>query len=925
MAADMQKARELFLHAVGKLPAEQWESYIAQACGGDVELRRQAEHLLEVHRKSGSFLEQPAAKLWEAEAFESAPAGAMTTDRPAEAPSPVIGPYKLLQQIGEGGMGAVWMAEQEHPVRRKVALKIIKPGMDSRQVIARFEAERQALALMDHLNIARVLDAGTTETGRPYFVMELIHGIPITKYCDGNHLTLRERLELFVPVCQAIQHAHQKGIIHRDVKPSNVLVTLYDGKPVPKVIDFGVAKAVEQRLTEQTLFTQYGAIIGTFEYMSPEQAEMSALGVDTRSDIFSLGVLLYELVTGTTPLERRRLQTASYEEIVRMIREEEPARPSTRLSHSKTLPAVAAARKMEAVKLTKLVRGELDWIVMKCLEKDRNRRYETATGLARDIERFLNDEPVQACPPSNWYRLRKIARRNKAALAIASSITAALLLGIIGLAIANYRIAQQRDLAQREHELAEVNLQKARMAVDDYLTTVSENTLLKSSLPGLQPLRKELLQTALRYYEGFVREHQEDPTLRFDLATATFRVGVITAEIDSHENGLKYLVHARELLGEMADADPSRLDYRRELGRCQVHIGYVTGFSRPLDAVPSYEQGINALEAVAPNNPTDDRLLSDLAFGHYHLSVALTYLGKYGEARQHTLRTIQLWQELSDRNRSEPRYRSELARSLTSLAYIQFHEHQLHEALENVQKSEAIEQALVREHPWDASVRRNLSLSLAGQGTILRSMGRQTESLARLREASEIMHKVSTDNPLDIDLQRQASRRFAEYAQTLVDANRLEPGEQALAGAQEHAEAVVKKNPKDFESQSALSSVHRNRGKILGKKNKPSEALRELLEAVVIDEQLAPIRAIGRYDLACSLALCCAMTGKMGVQDEAEHYAQRALTELRRAWEQGWKDIGGIDKDPDLDALRSQADFQAFMKSLPRNTSNAGR
>src|SRR5439155_6784077 len=329
-----------------------------------------------------SFLESPAA----------GPAGTIDTPAPAERPGTVTGPYELLQQIGEGGMGTVFMAEQTQPVQRKVALKIIKPGMDSRQVIARFEAERQALALMDHVNIARVFDAGAIGveprtqrsgvsgppepltdvrgSGRPYFVMELVHGVPITKYCDDNQLTPRERLELFVPVCQAIQHAHQKGIIHRDIKPSNVMITLYDGKPVPKVIDFGVAKATEQRLTVRTLFTQYGTMVGTLEYMSPEQAELSALGADTRSDIFSLGVLLYELLTGSTPLSHKRLKEAAFGEVLRMIREEEAPKPSTRLSDSgEALASISANRHMEPAKLTKLVRGELDWIVMKCLEK----------------------------------------------------------------------------------------------------------------------------------------------------------------------------------------------------------------------------------------------------------------------------------------------------------------------------------------------------------------------------------------------------------------------------------------------------------------------------------------------------------------------------------------------------------------------------
>src|SRR5688572_16115840 len=321
MTIDLAKAKAIFLQAAEQSSSAARQALLTKACGDDAELRQHVEVLLAAHEQAGSFLEQGAL------------AREATLDQtPLERPGTQIGPYKLLQQIGEGGMGTVYMAEQSHPVQRKVALKVIKAGMDSRQVVARFEAERQALAMMDHVNIARVLDAGATESGRPYFVMELVHGVPITKYCDDNHLTPRQRLELFVPVCQAIQHAHQKGIIHRDIKPSNVMVTLYDGKPVPKVIDFGVAKATEQKLTERTLFTQYGTMVGTLEYMSPEQAEMSALGVDTRSDIYSLGVLLYELLTGSTPLTGKRMKEAAYGEILRMIKEEEPPKPSTRLS-----------------------------------------------------------------------------------------------------------------------------------------------------------------------------------------------------------------------------------------------------------------------------------------------------------------------------------------------------------------------------------------------------------------------------------------------------------------------------------------------------------------------------------------------------------------------------------------------------------------
>lgn len=447
----------IFAAAVA-LPADQRAPYLDAVCGSDAAQRNRVDGLLRSHEEAGSFLEKaPAGE--RTEAASDVPQGRFLSGKDlatvsSEGPGTRIGPYKLLQQIGEGGMGVVYMAEQEQPVRRKVALKVIKPGMDSKQVVARFEAERQALAMMDHQNIAKVYDAGTTDSGRPYFVMELVHGVPITQFCDQNKLTPRERLELFVPVCQAIQHAHQKGVIHRDVKPSNVLVTMYDDRPVPKVIDFGVAKAVEQRLTERTMFTQFGTLVGTFEYMSPEQAEMNAFGVDTRSDIYSLGVILYELLTGTTPLERQRLREAALNELVRLIREEEPPRPSARLSSSGNLPKIAAARKTEPARLSRLVRGEIDWIVMKCLEKDRSRRYDTANGLARDLERYLADEPVEAGPPSAGYRLRKYARKHRRLLTTAAAFGLLLLIGVVLSTWQAVRAMQAETLARSEAQRA---------------------------------------------------------------------------------------------------------------------------------------------------------------------------------------------------------------------------------------------------------------------------------------------------------------------------------------------------------------------------------------------------------------------------------------------------------------------------------------
>jgi eukaryotic-like serine/threonine-protein kinase len=519
------RERELFLAALEQPTPTERAAYLESACAGDHTLRRRVEELLGEEEKVGGFLERPAlsepARPGAAFGGSAAgPGGTAVLGFVSEKPGDRIGRYKLLQQIGEGGCGVVYMAEQEEPVRRRVALKVIKLGMDTKTVIARFEAERQALAMMEHPNIAKVLDGGATETGRPFFVMELVRGVKITDYCDQNHLPPRERLALFIEVCQAIQHAHQKGIIHRDIKPSNILVTLHDGVPVPKVIDFGIAKATEQRLTAKTLFTEFTAFIGTPAYMSPEQAEMSGLDIDTRSDIYSLGVLLYELLTGKTPFDAQALLEAGLDECRRTIREKEPIRPSTRLETmiAAELTTTAQERHTEAPKLIHLLRGDLDWVVMKCLEKDRARRYDTATGLATDVQRYLTDEPVLARPPSNLYRLQKLLHRHRGVVAATAAIAATLLVGAgvsawqavrATRAEHNAFAAQQKEsLLRRQAELETERAERAkRLAhLNEYVADI--NLAQKNLTDGnygkaMQLLNKHLPQPGEPDLRGF--------------------------------------------------------------------------------------------------------------------------------------------------------------------------------------------------------------------------------------------------------------------------------------------------------------------------------------------------------------------------------------------------------------------------------------
>jgi hypothetical protein len=489
-----------------RLPAQERAAFLDKACAGDAALRQRVEELLQASDEAGAFLQSPAA---------FPPSGTVPAI-PAEKPGDRIGRYKLLQQIGEGGCGVVYMAEQEEPVHRRVALKVIKLGMDTKQVIARFEAERQAVALMDHPNIAKVLDVGATDTGRPYFVMELVRGIKITDYCDQNNLSTRERLDLFIQVCRAVQHAHQKGVIHRDIKPSNILVTVNDGVPVPKVIDFGIARATQGRLTDKTLFTAFEQFIGTPACMSPEQAVMTSLDIDTRSDIYSLGVLLYELLTGKTPFDANELLQSGLDAMRRTICEIEPPKPSTRLTQELVSKSEIGNRELEIKETIHLVRGDLDWIVMKCLEKDRTRRYETANAVAMDLRRHLSCEPVLACPPSRLYEFQKTVRRHKFGFAAGAVVIMVLAAGVVAStleALRARRAEHEQMQLRQEAEAARANEARLRQQIEVRLTVANARTLANSGkydeaeklLNGIEPslIEPDAIHASLRRQLGW--------------------------------------------------------------------------------------------------------------------------------------------------------------------------------------------------------------------------------------------------------------------------------------------------------------------------------------------------------------------------------------------------------------------------------------
>jgi tetratricopeptide (TPR) repeat protein len=874
MSPDQERRLEEIFSAARDLPALEQAAFLERACGGDAEMRQQADSLLVAHGQAGQFLQPTIAP--------------PKLSAPVERPGDRIDRYKLLEQIGEGGFGVVWMAEQEEPLRRRVALKIIKLGMDTREVVARFDAERQALAMMDHPNIARVFDGGATDTGRPFFVMELVKGVPITAYCDANKLPTRERLALFLLVCQAVQHAHQKGVIHRDLKPSNVLVTVQDERLVPKVIDFGVAKATQARLTEKTVFTRFRQWIGTPAYMSPEQAGLGNLDVDTRSDVYSLGVLLYELLTGQTPFDAQKMLASGYAAVMQTIREEDPPKPSTRLSTlaREELSAVAAKRKAEPAKLGGLIRGDLDWIVMKALEKDRTRRYETANNLALDIGRHLQGEPVSAAAPTALYLAQKFVRRHRTGLATAAALALLLAAGTV---VSTWQAVRATRAEQAQALLREQAQAGERKAHTEAAKSQQVAQFMKEMLNGVGPsvalgrdtamLREILDHTADRVRVELKGEPEVEAELSYAMGEVYFELGEFDRAERMHRRALELRKHPSGRADEAVAMSTSHLGRvllaRRKLSEAEDLLRQGLAAQRSLPG-PKPEEllfALNELSVVLNTQGGADQKKEAEALLREALALALKSSGEdsaeVAGTLEHLGEVLKQQGELTEAERlsrqalairrKSPNDEVALALSLMALTGV------LERRQTKLDEAEALgREALTIQRRIYSKGHPALAGSLYTLARVLQTRGKDSEAEPLLREAAAIWKAAPGERDVS------AATCLHYFGIALFTQHKLVEAESVLRDSA----AAWRKLGARYEIQVAGSLYYL--GRVLYERGNLSEAKITILEAIAIRKKLA----VGEASAADSFCL-------LGQILQAQGRPQEAIGCYRKAAEQG--------------------------------------
>jgi tetratricopeptide (TPR) repeat protein len=960
----------IFAAAVAIPDAAARAAFLDRVCAGNVELRHQLDALVAAHFSADPVFDATRSAIDHAATRD--PDGTRSRPSPLEAVGTVIaGRYKLLQQIGEGGMGSVWMADQTEPVKRRVAVKLIRTERgNSAAILARFEAERQAIALMDHPHIAKLLDAGS-EGGAPFFVMELVRGVPLTDFCDAHRLSIPDRLALFTQICSAVQHAHQKGIIHRDLKPTNILVESHDGKPVPKVIDFGLAKATTGlQLTEHTLFTGFGSVMGTPLYMAPEQATFNAVDVDTRADIYALGVILYELLTGTTPLTRDTVKKAALDEMLRLIREQDAPTPSSRISTSGAKPVVAVNRQTEPAKLGRFVRGELDWIVLKALSKDRDRRYETANGFAKDVERFLNHEPVQAGPVGVGYRVRKFVRRNRGPVVATSLVLLALFAGLLATSYGFYRADLQRQRAEgaeksavanamaatdaaeaekaaKHQEAAQrTNAEKARDRTRDALDAMTSG-ITRDALGTQREIsaeQKKFLTEVLTYYQEFAGEKADDEKSRARTANAAARVGEIETRLGRKEHGITAIRMALEGFRTLAADFPTVPAYRAYLAGNHINLGLLLkDLAKRAEAEKEYRQALVIQERLVADFPTVPAYRQEVAGTHNNLGLLLADSGKPTEAETEYRRALAIQEELANTFPTVPAYRQDLALSHNNFGWMLYGLGRLAEAEEPYRKALAIREKLAADYPAMAECRKQLAFSHNGLGLVLAGLGKRLEAEEQHRKALAIREKLAADYPAVTEYQLRLGSSCYNYGSLVLDGGRAGESLGWFDKAITTLAPIHRAEPRDVTAKQALRSSYWGRAKAYDAIAKHGEAVKDWdrvvelsppaersgyrasraisrLQAGMVVEAVAEVAELTKsskwnagewYDFACVYAVA---SGKLA--DEKAEHADAAMELLQKAVKAGFKDAAHMRTDADLASLREREDFKKLLADL---------